>query len=184
MGRFLKKNWFWIMAVVLFAIPFIFTRAFYSEEARQFESEIEMVSASDLQQKLESQEAQARVVMIYTSWCYICDRLFPIVDSLSWAYENRGVDFLALSVDQDIMALSQFYVTRDFIVALKPRMLVPEDTASAMEVLNNHGIAFKGGIPHTALMNREGEVVKEYLGMVSRDELDRQLEDILAGDSL
>ena len=98
---------------------------------------------------------KGRIVLVdlWASWCAECRRSFPVLDRLSQEYGPRGVEIVAVNLDQHKKDADAF-------LAMRPHeMLVVFDPRARM--LEAFGAA---GIPSSYLIDRQGTVRYQHAG--------------------
>ena len=118
-------------------------------------------------------EFKGRVVLVdlWASWCAECQRQFPVLDRLSREYRPRGVEIVAVNLDQH-------KEDADAFLAMRPHeMLVVFDPRARM--LEAFGAA---GIPSSYLIDRQGTVRYQHSGFTPGTEAQyrQQLDFLLA----
>ena len=111
------------------------------------------------------------VLRFQASYCKPCRRESPALARLAERYRARGVELLAIHV-QDTAADVRTFVRDNRVgypVALDPRLTI-----------GNH-FGFKGS-PYTVVVDRKGEIVARLVGESATTKLPRILDDLLRRD--
>ena len=112
------------------------------------------------------------VVRFQASYCKPCVKESAALARLADRYHGRGVDVLALHV-QDTAADARRFVTTNKVtypVALDPRLTI------------GNRFGFKG-TPYTVVIDRKGEMVARLRGVSAVGRLPRILDELLAKDA-
>jgi len=112
------------------------------------------------------------VLRFQASYCKPCNRESAALDRLALRYRNRGVEVLALHV-QDTITDTRRFVKRNTVgygVALDPQLTIG----------NRYG--FKG-TPYTVVVDRKGEMIAQITGESALTRLPKILDEALAADS-
>lgn len=125
---------------------------------------------------VEEENYQGKVLYLdfFASWCRPCQKSFPWMDALKKRFEGEGLSVIAVSVDKDREALSDFLdvVSTEVEVGFDPAGVL----ASRMKVK---------GMPQSFLIDRDGVVRETYLGFrSSRKAVIEQKIDALLKESL
>ncbi len=117
-------------------------------------------------------EGQVLVVNFFATWCPPCIQEIPIFIDLQKTYKEKGFSMVAFSMDQG----SQDKI-RDFIKKYGINYpVLPGDDALA------NGFGGVTGIPVTFVVNRKGEIVKKYLGLVEHAVLEKEIKSLLSAE--
>ncbi|MGH9796245.1 MAG: TlpA family protein disulfide reductase [Candidatus Acidiferrales bacterium] len=134
------------------------------------------LSLKDMQgQKVRLKQYRGKVVVLnfWATWCVPCREEMPMFVEAEKEYANRGVVFVAASLDDSQSRkkipefLSQYNIGFPVWIG-----------ASSMDL---DDLKLGQGIPATAFLDREGRIVARVLGQVPKDELKERL-DWLTGD--
>lgn len=110
-----------------------------------------------------------RVVDFWATWCPPCRMAIPGLNQLYRKYKDQGVSVVGISVDENPKALVGF----DKEAHIEYASLLTSEQAEE---------AFGGivGLPTTFVVDRQGRVFKSYVGEVDRDELEADIQALLA----
>jgi len=110
-----------------------------------------------------------RVVDFWATWCPPCRTAIPWLNKLHRTYKDRGVSIVGVSVDENPKALAGF----DQEVHIEYASLLSSEQAEK---------AFGGifGLPTTFVLDRQGKVYRSYVGEVDHDELEADIQALLA----
>ena len=133
--------------------------------------DVELRDASDRRLRLTDFKGRIVLVDLWASWCAECQQSFPALDRLSREYRPRGVEIVAVNLDQhkkDAVA---------FLAMLPHEMLVVFDPRARL--LEAFGAA---GIPSSYLIDRQGTVRYQHSGYTAGTEAQyrQQLDFLLA----
>lgn len=114
-------------------------------------------------------ENQVLLVTFFATWCPPCIQEIPTYIDLQKSYKQKGFSVIAFSLDQGdpepLYKLIEKY-------RINYPVLLADD-----EVIEGFGGVT--GIPVTFLVNRQGEIVKKYLGYVEHDVLEKEIKSLL-----
>lgn len=128
--------------------------------------------------KLSSFRGKVVVVNFWATWCEPCQIEIPWMIGFQQKYGPQGFTILGVAMDDEGKSAVQPYVqSKQFDVdGAKLGMNYPI-------VLGNDDLTqqFGGllGLPTSVVINREGKIVKKYLGLVSHDTLDKEIQGLL-----
>ena len=111
------------------------------------------------------------VLRFQTSYCKPCNRESAALDRVAARYRDRGVEVLALHV-QDTVADTRRFIKRNqvrYAVALDPRLTI------------GNRFGFKG-TPYTVVVDRKGEMIAQLHGVSVVGRLPKILDETLAAD--
>lgn len=114
------------------------------------------------------QKARGEVVFfhLYASWCGPCRHEFPDVVELGKRYRAQGLRMVTVSVDEQRGDLEAFLRPYNANIVF-PSYLMTGSEQEFAQGLKALGANFQGGIPYTAVYDRNGKLVMEWTG--SRD---------------
>jgi thiol-disulfide isomerase/thioredoxin len=119
------------------------------------------------------QSLRGRVVLldIWASWCPPCRAAFPAYDALYREYRDKGLDVLAVNVDEKRNAADGFLSGRDFQMRV---LFDPKGTAPA-------GFNLRG-MPTSYLLDRRGVIRFSHQGFTDKlvPQYRREIEQLLA----
>jgi peroxiredoxin len=108
------------------------------------------------------------VLNFWATWCPPCQAEIPDFVSAWNTYKSKNVQFFGIS-DDDVNALADF--VKDYKISY-PTLI----DGSSDRIMQAWGI---DAIPHTFILDGNGEIVFDQLGMMSGDQLINALEDAL-----
>lgn len=119
--------------------------------------------------RLSEQKGRVLVVNLFATWCPPCRAEMPMLVETAAAYRSKGVDFVGVSLDQ-----GGAKVVKPFVAKYKIDFPVLFPTAGPSIA---DGVS---GIPVTLVIDRQGRLAQAYSGMVSEEELTRDLDRLVA----
>ncbi len=114
-------------------------------------------------------QGKALLVTFFATWCPPCMQEIPTLVELQQEFAPRGFSVIGLSVDQGGTAEVARLVERQAINY--PVLMADAETAE------NFGGVF--GIPVSFLVNKSGNVVKSYTGLVSHTTLAKDVRSVI-----
>jgi thiol-disulfide isomerase/thioredoxin len=121
---------------------------------------------------LSSTQLAGRVVVInfFATWCPPCVREIPDLNAFHVAHTNAGVTVVGFSIDTaGTAAVKKF--SENFGIAYPVAII--DDTFAAR-------FSAQGPIPTTFIIDRQGRFAARYLGAISRQELERITQYLIA----
>ncbi len=118
------------------------------------------VRASGVRQQLSDFIGEPVLVNLWATWCGPCQEELPSLDRLARSFGPKGLVVLALSVDDEPDSVVPQFFKENGYTNLMPFY---DDEGEASRVLNARGI------PTSALVNRQGEMVAKAVGPVDFD---------------
>jgi thiol-disulfide isomerase/thioredoxin len=103
-------------------------------------------------------DSKIKLIYIFTSWCSVCKRSLPQMLSLKNDCDPNKVDIMLVSLDEDetklIKALKE-YENKDFTIY----KIKQDNPKEVLKAFLNAGIFYQGTVPHSTLIDSEGNVV-------------------------
>jgi thiol-disulfide isomerase/thioredoxin len=125
------------------------------------------VSSGDRAEAGQTLAGKAVVLNFWASWCVPCRAEMPYFESTYRAYQDRGVVFVGLAVQDDPEA------SRRFIGELG--ITYPAGPDSGNEIATRYQLT---GLPTTIFITRDGKVARKWLGSLSEQQLAAFVEEI------
>lgn len=110
------------------------------------------------------------VINFWASWCPPCREEAPLLESAWRTYKNRDVMFVGVDIRDD-MRDALAYI-REFDITY------PNGLDNGGRTTIDYGVV---GIPVTFFVNREGTVVRRWVGAINRNQLVTWVEEVIAG---
>jgi cytochrome c biogenesis protein CcmG/thiol:disulfide interchange protein DsbE len=107
------------------------------------------------------------VLNFWASWCAPCRAEAPALGAISRAFANKGVTFVGIAI-QDTPENSQAFVRRYGV----PYVNVADARGEASF---SYAVA---GLPSTFLIDREGRLVRRWVGPLAEKQLVAAIEDL------
>ncbi|HAF15628.1 MAG TPA: hypothetical protein DCK93_12130 [Blastocatellia bacterium] len=137
------------------------------------------INADELQGLLKRDGAHPLLVNYWATWCDPCRDEFPDLVKIDEQYRPRGLDFIAVTLD-DLVDINT--EVPKFLRTMNAKMPVyllnvpdPEPAINAVDR------EWGGALPATFLYNAKGEVVYKHFGRVKADELRAAIEKVMSG---
>ncbi len=111
------------------------------------------------------------VVNFWATWCPPCRKEMPVFIELQKKYGAQGLQFVGIALDDENKV-------QDYIATLGleyPILLGDDDAIRVSEDFGNR----LGALPYTAVIDREGFIVRTYRGEVSQNSLERLINNTL-----
>jgi len=123
---------------------------------------------ADLSGKLRNADewsGQVMVVNFWATWCPPCRKEMPAFIELQEKYGELGLQFVGIALD-DLDKVQDFIDT----MGVEYPVLVGQDDAMAVSSAYGNRL---GALPYTAVIDREGIIVKTYRGEVSQESIEK-----------
>lgn len=136
------------------------------------------INAAELQQLLKRDDGRPLLVNYWATWCDPCRDEFPELVKIDKDYRAKGLDFIAISLDDlaDIKTAVPKFLQQ--MNALMPVYLL--NVADPEPVINGVDREWGGAMPATFLYDSKGEVVYKRFGRIRIDELRSAIEKLVS----
>ena len=127
------------------------------------------INAEEMQDLLKRDGSHPLLVNYWATWCDPCRDEFPDLVKIDAQYRPKGLDFIAISLDDlaDInTAVPKFL--REMKAKMPVYLLNVADPEPAITAVDRQ---WGGALPATFLYNNKGEVVYKHFGRIKADEL-------------
>ncbi len=117
----------------------------------------------------DGKDTRPLLVNFWATWCDPCREEFPDLVKLDNDYKDKGLNFVAISLDDisDIKSVVQKFLTE--MKATMPVVLLNvNDPEPAIKVVD---ATWDGQLPATFLYDKDGKVVFRHFGRINADEL-------------
>ncbi|RDW22014.1 thiol-disulfide oxidoreductase ResA [Oceanobacillus chungangensis] len=137
------------------------------DEAPDFK--LQQISNNNELESVQLSDFKGKGVMLnfWGTWCEPCKAEMPYMQSLYPEYHDKGIEILAVSLDNTELAVDRFIDEYDLTFP------VPFDSTSEVEDLYK-----VGPIPSTFFINPEGKIEEVVNGALSLERLEGYLQDI------
>ena len=119
--------------------------------------------------RLSDYDGNVRLVDFWTTWCAPCKEEIPVFRELQETYGPDGFTILAISMDDDGLEVVRPFVEKYGIEYLN---LIGDD-----DVYEAFGVQ---SLPTKYVIDRDGNIVKEFYGAVPKKVLVEQIEAVLS----
>ena len=137
------------------------------------------VNAEEMQALLKRDGARPLLVNFWATWCDPCREEFPDLVKIDKQYRPKGVDFIAISLDDlaDLKSAVPKFL-REMRATMPNYILNVSDPEPAIKAVDP---AWDGALPATFLYNSAGEVVYKHFGRVNSAELRAEIDKLVGG---
>jgi thiol-disulfide isomerase/thioredoxin len=139
------------------------------------------VTFKDLQGQdvpLASLKGKVVVVNFWATWCEPCQVEIPWMIGFQQKYADQGFTLLGVAMDEEGKSAVEPFVQKSQFDVDGKKM-----TMNYPVVLGNDDLAEKFGgllgLPTSIVISRDGKVVKRYIGLASKDDLDAEIKSLL-----
>lgn len=119
-------------------------------------------------------EDQVRVINFWATWCAPCREEIPLLVDLQREYTGQGVTVLGIAMDEP-------GAVREFSEEFNINYPVLTGEQETRDLAGKFG-SDRLGLPHTIVVNREGEIAGFHLGLMTREDITPLLESLLSGE--
>ena len=135
------------------------------------------INTEEMQQLLKRDGHRPLLVNFWATWCIPCRVEFPDLIKIDKDYRAKGLDFIAISLDD--VADRETTVPK-FLRELKAQMPVYLlNVPDPDPAINSVDPAWGGVLPATFLYNNKGEVVYKHFGPIKTPELRSEIEKLV-----
>lgn len=135
------------------------------------------INGEEMQSLLKRDGSRPLLVNFWATWCDPCRDEFPELVQIDGRYRPKGLDFIAISLD-DLADLKT--EVPKFLRSMKARMPVYLlNVADPEPAINSVDRAWSGALPATFLYDKNGQVVYKHFGRIKPVELRAAIEKAL-----
>jgi thiol-disulfide isomerase/thioredoxin len=136
------------------------------------------VNAEEIQALLKRDGTRPLLVNYWATWCDPCRDEFPELVKIDKAYRSKGLDFIAISLD-DLADINT--AVPKFLRSMNARMPVYLlNVADPEPTINSIDSRWGGALPATFLYDNNGQVVYKHFGRVNTPELRAAIEKVMS----
>jgi thiol-disulfide isomerase/thioredoxin len=145
--------------------------------ARNPSPEIRAINTDELRSLLKREVARPLLVNFWATWCDPCRDEFPDLVRIDARYRSKGLDFIAVSLDDlaDIKTQVPKFLQEMHASMLVYLLNVPDPQPAINLVDPKWG----GALPATFLYNAQGQIVYKRLGRINDAELRAAIEKLV-----
>lgn len=128
--------------------------------------------------KRDSVHVRPLLVNFWATWCDPCRDEFPDLVKIDQYYRPRGLEFIAVSLDDlaDLKAGVPKFLRQ--MGATMPAYLL--DVADPQGIINAVDPQWSGALPATFLYNSEGQIVYRHFGRIKPPELRAEIDKVMS----
>ena len=117
-------------------------------------------------------DGQVLLVTFFAAWCPPCIQEIPTLIALQDSFKSKGFSVVAFSVDEGDLTPLKNLIDK---YGINYPVLIADNVVTR---------SFGGvtGIPVSYIVNRQGQIVKKYLGYVGHDVLEEEIKIMLAAE--
>ncbi|MCA1600325.1 MAG: redoxin domain-containing protein [Acidobacteria bacterium] len=140
-------------------------------------AKVRAINAEEMQELLKRDGNHPLLVNYWATWCDPCRDEFPDLVKIDKQYRGKGLDFIAISLD-DLVDIDT--AVPKFLREMKAKMPVYLLNVSDPEpAINSVDREWSGALPATFLYNKKGEVVYKHFGRVQSEQLRAAIETVV-----
>ncbi|PTL77069.1 TlpA disulfide reductase family protein [Vitiosangium sp. GDMCC 1.1324] len=145
-------------------------------ELPAFNGRIETVGVDSLRDRTRAGYG-ATLVFLYASWCPACRQTFPRVNQVALDYEDRGLQVVGLSLDDEESDLVRYLEkSRPAFPALRA---APYPPGTLKRAVSAFGGTYPEAIPYLALLDGQGRLVAQSRSGLNGSTLAAHIENVL-----
>ncbi|ODS30355.1 MAG: putative thiol-disulfide oxidoreductase [Candidatus Scalindua rubra] len=138
------------------------------QEYSLYANTIETVDVGFLENEITNSKSEVLIVDFWATFCAPCTKQAPVFSNIYKKYKSKGLSIIGVSFDFDKDRAEKFIKK----LAIKyPIYLGNEDVGFQYDI---------NSIPTTHIYDRDGNLVKRYVGLVGEDELTQIIEPLLS----
>lgn len=138
---------------------------------------VRAVNAEEMQALLKRDGTRPLLVNYWATWCDPCRDEFPDLVKIDRDYRAKGLDFIAISLD-DLIDIKT--AVPKFLLAMNAKMPVYLlNVADPEPAINMVDSSWSGALPATFLYDNTGKVVYKHFGRVNPGELRAAIEKLV-----
>ncbi len=128
------------------------------------------MTTTQIANEFESFDDKPILLYIYTTWCPVCTKQFPLINEIAREFQNTDLRIVTLATDRDLdPKVLQEHLEKFGNLYFQPRYLAFKE--GFLEFLKKKNISYQGRIPFTVLISRQGEVAVKYVGVKNKSYL-------------
>lgn len=118
-----------------------------------------------------AKDYQGKVVVLdfWATWCHGCNEEMPWFAEFHRKYADQGLSIIGISMDDDGWKVVKPFITK---TAVPYRIVLGNDSVAKAYAIGN--------MPDTFLLDREGRIAAAYVGVVDRNNLEENIQSLLA----
>lgn len=138
---------------------------------------IQMTTMRKAVEEVIAERGSVVIFHVYAAWCAACRSEFPDLVELAKVYRPHGAKVIALAVDEDTAPLEKFLSGHE--LPFQARLVVKGTDEEFLAPLYAAGLDYRGGIPFTAVFDRNGKLSDQWTGARTLDEFERVIRPLL-----
>ena len=136
-----------------------------------------VINSEEMQSLFKRDGTRPLLVNFWATWCDPCREEFPDLVKIDREYRPRGLDFIAISLDDLVDLKTEVPKFLRQMKAEMPNYLL--NVPDADPVIRAVDPQWEGSMPATFLYNNKGEVVFKKFGRVETDKLRVEIEKLV-----
>ncbi|MBD8027145.1 thiol-disulfide oxidoreductase ResA [Ureibacillus sp. Re31] len=166
-----------VILVILFgAIVFTIYSTFTKEKVEVLQEgdmapDFELVDMNGHTHRLSDYKGQGVFLNFWGTWCKPCEREFPVINNYYKAYQNDGVQVLAINIAESNFTVQKYVDNKGLTFPV-----LIDKTKSVMSAYNINPL------PTTFLINPEGEIEKIITGEMTDEMILNHMKQIMPKD--
>jgi thiol-disulfide isomerase/thioredoxin len=154
-----------ILYLVLDALGMPFHPPAQPVSAAQLPADMQGISATELSAEIRATGEEAKLFLLYASWCPYCKKQIAELEALTRA--RPELEIIAVSVDQQPEALRNFLQSRP-APGFNTRIFTGPGNIG--QIIQAAGGAYQGGVPYNAVL-QQGRIKSQIMGYATQGQL-------------
>nr|WP_280170609.1 thiol-disulfide oxidoreductase ResA [Priestia megaterium]MDH3188975.1 thiol-disulfide oxidoreductase ResA [Priestia megaterium]MDH3188986.1 thiol-disulfide oxidoreductase ResA [Priestia megaterium] len=157
-----------ILSILLLATTYtVYTSTIKKEDAPSFSSNSEapdfaLKTLDNKEVQLSNLRGKGVIINFWGSWCKPCEKEMPALESTYKEYKNKNVEIIGVNLEESNIVVKTYVDRKD----LSFPILLDKD-GQVRDIYN------VSTIPSSFFINEEGKIVKEYVGQMSEETLNK-----------
>ena len=158
-----------VMALLFAFKPYINVDDPQLAQIQHLDRNIVSIKAADLPGIVHSPSGKPVMLVMYASWCGYCKRVMPVVVEMVQDHKLDMFESVFVSIDDQPRLLSTYLVHKGYDGAFIPyrvdRNMVNGSFGSFTSATGSH---YQGAIPYIGFFGRDGKLISDASGYVSK----------------
>lgn len=157
-----------VLSILLLATTYtVYTSTIKKEDTPSFSSNSEapdfaLKTLDNKEVQLSNLRGKGVIINFWGTWCKPCEKEMPALESTYKEYKNKNVEIIGVNLEESNIAVKTYVDRKD----LSFPILLDKD-GQVRDIYN------VSTIPSSFFINEEGKIVKEYVGQMNEETLNK-----------